>query len=313
MSTLPISVILSTYNRQEFVETAVKNVLNQSFKNFEFIIINDGSTDNTAQILKKYADKDERIRFINLAQNGGLSKARQLGVSLALGEYITFVDDDDICEKDMLQFLYNLAKDNGADISICGSVNDYGDRIEPLYVYDQLYVFNKVQGLDEFLKREKFHTAPPTKLIKKELFNRVTFLENVKIDDIHVMYKVFAQAERVAAHGKPLYRWVKHGENISSFIQTNKLNPEILEEYIKMQKERVAYLSSNVPQISARVHYAAWSYFISMCDKIKTYRCDNCQKQFQQMVQILKENLTAFESSPFITEREKALLELYVK
>jgi glycosyltransferase involved in cell wall biosynthesis len=313
MNTIPVSIILSTYNRQKFLETAIENILKQTFSIFELIIINDGSTDQTAQICERFAQEDSRIRFINLEKNGGLSKARELGVRLARGEYLTFIDDDDICENNMIEFLYNLAINNQADISICGGVNDYGDRIEPVYVYDQLYIFNKVEGLDEYLKREKFNTAPATKLFKRKLFEHVSFLENVKIDDIHVIYKVFAEAEKVAAHGKPLYRWVKHGENISSFIQTNKLNPEILDEYIPMQKQRIEYLSNKVPEIAPRVRYAAWSYMISMCNKIKTYHCDNCEKQYEQMIQILKENLDEFESSPFITDRERALLKQYVK
>lgn len=310
---IPVSIILSTYNRQEYLETAIHNILNQTFGDFEFIIINDGSTDQTAQICQRFAQEDPRIRFINLEKNGGLSRARELGVRSALGEYLTFIDDDDICESNMIEFLYNLAVENQADISICGGVNDYGDRIEPVFVYDQLYVLNKVEGLDEYLKREKFNTAPATKLFKRTLFEKVSFLSNVKVDDIHVMYKVFAEAERVVAHGKPLYRWVKHGQNLTSFIQTNKLKPEILDEYILMQKQRIEYLSKKVPEITPRVRYAAWSYMISMCNKIKTYHCDDCEKQYEQMIQILKENLDEFENSLFITERERELLNLYVK
>lgn len=313
MNSLPVSIILSTYNRQKNLETAIKNVQNQTFRDFEFIIINDGSTDQTAQICRHFAQEDSRIRFINLEKNGGLSNARELGVRLARGEYLTFIDDDDFYENNMIEFLYNLAIDNQADISICGIVMDYGDHTEPLFVYDQLYVFNKVEGLEEFLKREKYNTAPAAKLYKRSLFEHISFLDNVKIDDIHVMYKIFAEAEKVAAHGKPLYRWVRHGNNITSFIQTNKLKPEILDEYIHMQKQRIEYLSAKVPEITPRVRYAAWSYMISMCNKIKTYHCDNCGKQYEQMIQILKENLNEFESSPFITDRERALLKLYVK
>lgn len=312
MSDINVSIILATYNREQFIARAIENILNQTFKDFELIIINDCSTDNTKQICKKYKALDERISVINLEKNCGLSNARNLGVNLAKAEYITFVDDDDICETEMIEFLYNLANENDADISICGSVNDYGNRIEPLYVYDELLVLDKIKGLEEFLKREKFHTAPPTKLFKRKLFKNISFLSGVKIDDIHVMYKVFAASEKTVALGKPLYKWVKHENNISGFIETNKLKPQILDEYIMMQKQRVDYLSEKVPEIAERAEYAAWSYMISMCDKIKTYDCVDCEEQFNHMISILNNNLVRFMNSPFITEREKHLIEKYV-
>lgn len=312
MNNVPISIILSTFNREEFVQRAIDNILNQTFRNFEFIIINNGSRDNTQQICENYQKLDNRIYLIDLGKNRGASKAKELGLRVAKGEFITFIDDDDICEKEMIDFLYCLAKDHNADISICGSMNDYGDHIEPLYVYDELLILNKVTGLEEFLKREKFHTAPPTKLFKRKLFEDIPFPNNVRVDDIHFIYKVFAQADKIVACGKPLYRFVKHGSNMTSFIQSNKLDPQLLDEYICMQKQRIEYLTEKVPQIAPRVRYAAWSYMISMCDKIKTYNCENCQDQFQHMLKIVKNNLNEFENSPFITHREKNLLEKHM-
>jgi len=312
MNDKKISIILSTYDREQYIGRAIENILNQTFKDFEFIIINNGSSDNTRQICEKYQKSDSRIRLLNIQKNVGISKARELGVGTAKGEYIAFIDDDDICEKEMIEFLYNLAIDNQADISICGSVSDYGDRIEPYFVYDDILVLDKVKGLDEFLKREKFNTAPPTKLFKKKLFQNIHFLNNVRIDDIHFMYKVFAAAEKTVAHGKPLYRFVKHNGNITGFIQTNKLDSQLLDEYLMMQKHRVEYLSEKVPEISSRARYSAWSFMISMCDKIKTFNSENCSKQYEYMIKILRDNLTEINISPFLTDRERLLLKKYV-
>lgn len=308
-----VSIIMSTYNRQQFLARAIENVLNQTFTDFEFIIINDGSKDETKTICESYCKQDSRIRFIDLKENLGLSKARGMSIDLATADYIMFVDDDDICERTMVEVLFNNITQYNADISICGSVNDFGDRIEPLFVFDKVHLLNKVQGLEEFLKRELFHTAPPTKLFKRKLFKNVQFKSNVTIDDIHVIYKVFANAERTVVEGTPLYRFVKHRDNISGFIQTNKLKPKTLDEYLMMQDKRVVYLSNKVPEITQRVKYAAWSYMISMCDKIRNYNCLDCERQFESMMNVLRNNLSEFKNSPFITQREKDLLNKYIR
>lgn len=91
-----VSVIIPTYNRADFIEKAIQSVLNQTYSNFEIIVIDDGSTDNSAQIIKKLAEKDHRIRYYKLEVNSGVSIARNKGLSLARGKYIAFLDSDDI-------------------------------------------------------------------------------------------------------------------------------------------------------------------------------------------------------------------------
>ncbi len=307
-----ISVVLLTYNRIQFLERAIKNILAQTFCDFELIIINNGCTDNSQEICEGYRDTDTRIKLFHILKNRGISDARNMGIQNADGKYITFIDDDDICEKEMLEFLYNLVEENDADIAICGSYNDYGDKVEPKFVYDELLILNKVEALNELLKREKFNVAPPTKLFKRDLFKKISFLPDVQIDDIHVIYKVFAEADKVVAQGKPLYKFVKHEGNLTGYIQTNKICPSILDEYLRMQRERVRYLSEKVPQITQRVRYSAWSYMISMCDKIRTYNIKDCEKQYDFMVAEIKKNKVEFLNSHFITKREEVLVLKYI-
>lgn len=91
-----ISVLMSAYNSEKYISESIESILNQTFKDFEFIIINDGSSDNTAKIIQKYAEKDERIRFINSKQNQGIIAALNPGFSMCRGEYIARMDSDDI-------------------------------------------------------------------------------------------------------------------------------------------------------------------------------------------------------------------------
>jgi len=303
-----ISVVLVTYNRANYLPRALESVLSQTFSNFEVILVNNGSTDNTAELCESYEKKDRRIKLINIPENRGASRGRNIAIDHASCEYITIVDDDDYCDDKMLEHLVNLAAEYNADISICGSYNDFGDRLEPYFIFDELLILNKVEALDELLKREKYNVAPPTKLFRKSLFKGIKFPEGVLVDDIHVIYKVFSNADTVVAQGKPLYYFTKHGGNMTAFIQSNKLTPDLLDEYISMYRERTKYLSEKVPEITERARYSEWSYMISMCEKIVKYRCDGCEKQYAYMIKTLRENYGEIWNSPFTTEKEKEYL-----
>ena len=113
-----ISLIIPVYNVQEYIEKALQSVVNQTFKDFEVIIVNDGSKDQSVEIVKKFIRKYDNFRLIN-QENQGLSGARNTGLKEAKGEYIAFIDSDDFIENNFLEELYNLAVDNDADISYC--------------------------------------------------------------------------------------------------------------------------------------------------------------------------------------------------
>ena len=115
-----ISVIMLTYNREQLVGRAIECILAQTFRDFEFIIVDNGSTDRSGQIADEYAAKDSRIRVIH-RERGSIGAGRNTGLDAAKGEYIAFIDDDDVPDSDFLEFLFNLAEENRADIAICGA------------------------------------------------------------------------------------------------------------------------------------------------------------------------------------------------
>jgi len=307
-----ISVIMSTYNRKEYLEKSVESILNQTFRDFEFVLVNNGSTDGSRELCEEYAQKDSRIKLINIDVNRGASGGKNRGLDEAKGEYVAFVDDDDYCEPTMVEFLWELNNKYKADISICGSYYDFGDRLEPKYIFDELLVLDKVMGLNELLKREKYNVSPPTKLFRKNLFDGIRFPLGVLVDDIHVIYKVFANADKVVAQGVPLYYFRKHQNNMTSFTQTNKLTPELLNEYLSMYRNRTVYLSEKVPGITERARYSEWSYMISMCDKIKRYDCRDCMEIYDYMVRTLRQNYEELISCRFTTDREKELIKTHL-
>lgn len=302
-----ISVLMSTYNRRDFLPRSIESILSQSYADFELILINNGCTDGSEEICYRYARLDRRIKLEHIRENRGAPAAKNLGLAQAAGEFITIVDDDDCCEKEMLAFLWELQAEYQVDISMCGSWNESGGKREPYFVNDDLLVLDRAGGLSELLNRKYYNVAPPTKLFRKSLFKGLRFIENVLVDDIHVIYKVFANANSVAVRGVPLYAFTKHGGNMTGFLQTNRLTPELLDEYLAMYRERTKYLSVKVPEVARQAQYSEWSYMLSMCDKINRYQCCNCDPQVAYMRGTVKANFDNILSSPYITEKDRAL------
>ena len=122
MTNPKISVILSAYNEEKFISKAIESVVNQTLKDIEIIIINDGSTDNTLDIINSFAEKDNRIVVID-QQNIGLGASRNKGMKIAQGEYVTFLDADDWFTEDAFEIAYNEAKAKDTDITMYQMIN----------------------------------------------------------------------------------------------------------------------------------------------------------------------------------------------
>lgn len=309
----PLSIVLPTYNRPEFLPRMLDSVISQTFDEFELLLINNGSMDQTTdELCKTYVQKDQRIRYFKFTENQGPAPARNLGIKESRGKYLIHLDDDDYCEPDHLRLLFELIVENDADVAISGCVDEVQGEVRAKYEYDGVYVWNKSQAVSEFLKREKFHTAPATKLYRKSLFDHVSYRPGMIIDDIHVTYRLFAHVNKAVAHGIPTYRFRKFGGNTTSFLDKDIVWQELLDEYFLMQEERVNYISKYVPEERNHVRYASWSYMISMVEKIQMGRGENCEKQYRYMVSQLRDNKKEFLNAPWITERELRLMKEYV-
>ena len=113
-----ISIVVPIYNLELYIEDCILSIINQTYKNIEIILINDGSTDNTLNIITKISKYDSRVKIIS-SVNQGCSNARNLGIDVARGNYIVFVDGDDICFSTMIEYMYKAIKHNKADMCVC--------------------------------------------------------------------------------------------------------------------------------------------------------------------------------------------------
>ena len=133
-----LSVIVPIYNVEEYLANCIESILNQTFKDFELILINDGSTDNSLEICYRYRDRDKRINVIN-KKNGGVSSARNIGIEISKGEYIAFVDPDDDIEINMYEELMGIMENNNVDIVVSGFkfINLINNTSEKFNIYNR--------------------------------------------------------------------------------------------------------------------------------------------------------------------------------
>lgn len=141
-----VSIILPAYNCEKYVSETINSVLEQTYQNFELIIINDGSTDGTVKKVKEFLKKDSRIRFFNNEKNLGVSLTRNKGISLANGEWIAFIDSDDLWEKDKLAKQIAFAKETGAQFTFTGSsfIDENGEFYEGILQVPQTVSYREL-------------------------------------------------------------------------------------------------------------------------------------------------------------------------
>ena len=299
-----ISVIMLTYNRENLVGRAIESILKQTERDFEFIIVDNGSSDNSGKIADEYASKDARIRVVHRVR-GNIGSGRNTGLDMAQGDYVAFIDDDDWAEPDFLEFLYALATENNAEVAICGAADK---------VFDEKRIMTAEEALIELMWRKKYNMAFPTKLFCRRLADMLRFPEDGSYDDIALMYRLLAEAKKVAYHGQPKYTFYRHENNNSAWTTNHSLlNSETLDEYLNAYRTRTQWLSERFPNSANAFHYFEWSFMISMVEKIHRLNLQGCERQLMHMTQELKSHREVFLSTPEILDFEKQWMEKYIQ
>jgi glycosyltransferase involved in cell wall biosynthesis len=234
-----ISILVPVYNTSLYLRECLDSLISQTISDIEIVCVNDGSTDNSLEILKEYQEKDKRIRIVDKV-NGGLPTARNSGLDNALGEYIGFVDSDDYVSKNMYETMYQAAIKNVSDIVICGAEIFPSMPKAADWLYDVLSpnditykTFSKQllfqeKGVKPFLWRY---------LIKRNLIeeNHIRFQEDIIIgEDLAFQFKILPKAKGVTLLSDKLYhyRWYRSGSIMNSSVYVND-NSKVI-AHIKM-------------------------------------------------------------------------------
>ena len=204
-----ISVIVPAYNVEKYIEKSIGCLLKQTFKDFEVLLIDDGSTDLTAELCDKLASQDSRIKVYH-KQNGGVSDSRNYGLDRMSGEFMTFVDSDDLISDDYLEYLYSLIirKDNVQIAMTRGQAINEVDDPRPIAETENYFV-SAEDAVRKMMLRQEFGHANWGKLYKSSLWDNVRFPIDVIYDDYDTTYRVFSLARNVVCGNACKYFYVQ--------------------------------------------------------------------------------------------------------
>lgn len=203
-----VTVGIPIYNAEKYLDECLESVTAQTYKNIEIILVNDGSTDSSLNICEKWSNKDDRIKIIN-KKNRGVGMARNSAIDIAKGDYIAFVDADDIISSFYIEILLKLCLEYNSEISYCGMVDCFNDiKSSKVYIENNKYDMNKLsyEGIDvndnitALDNMFELWILPNIcgKLIKTELFKNIRFPLGQRAEDLAVNYKLVYEAKHIA-------------------------------------------------------------------------------------------------------------------
>lgn len=240
-----ITVAVAVYKVEKYLARCVDSILNQTFTDFELLLIDDGSPDSCGEMCDSYALKDERVRVIH-QQNEGIARVRKRAVQETESEYITFIDSDDFVNEKYLEILYASLKENDADISMCcfSMFDDTGLPKVDDYNKVSCKVLNGVGALTEmsdFSNNDYIkYIVVWNKLIKRSLFDGVVFPDGKLHEDEDATYKLFYKSKKIVVCDAVLYYYYKNNEGImrsaSNLIKTDVF--DVFEEKVKFFSDK---------------------------------------------------------------------------
>ncbi len=241
---MKISIIVPVYNTSEYLKECLNSLVDQTIQDYEVIVIDDGSTDDSLKIIKEYYEHYPKIIKYKSIKNSGVSHARNVGLSMAKGEYVGFVDSDDYIDKDMYLKLYNKAKEEKAEIALCGYYKLKNKKLEPAKIKENKEFENSVKNNPKILKYSSPFAA--VHLFKKKLIdnNKIIFEDYKIFEDLLFTYKAYKHANKIVKVFEPLY-YYRIRDNGSSATQGFSKNYTQLFTIMNELKE---YYGDYIPQ-----------------------------------------------------------------
>lgn len=291
-----VSIIIPAYNCEEMIEKCLNSLLQQTYKNIEIFVINDGSQDNTEKVLEKYKALDERIIVIH-KENSGVSDTRNLGIKKSTGSYISFIDSDDWVENNMIEEMVKALEMHDVDFVRCNhfkNSNEGSQKIETLYELANKKYSNKEIYEQHVAEHFLFHEKAITNFVMLLLVKREFLIENsiyfdkelYMLEDAYFYQKLFKNAQSVYFLDKPLYHYF---ENEKSITRSPEKFAKVIYGIMNANTVITRYLIENhlssieLEKLNANYIYNICIYLNYIC------ACQN-KATFIELIQELKQN-----------------------
>ena len=299
-----ISIIVPVYNVEDYLRKCLESIINQTYKNLEIILIDDGSTDNSGKICDEYADKDNRIQVIHKI-NGGLSDARNAGLEIAKGEYIGFVDSDDYIAEDMYEFLYNLSVDNDLDVAMCASCDVYEDgRVKAHKNFKTIFINKKEEIIENLFVNQNAGVTVSVcnKLFKREILKDCEFTVGKTYEDAFFILKWIKNTKKFGRSTDVKYYYVQRKHSIThQKLYTPKIL-ELIEAYLLNMDIISKYYPDSIDVAKVRLY---WAYRVAI---ERIYACKDYKENTLVAKKIqnkLRKNLNAILKNKYISFKGK--------
>ena len=303
-----LSIIVPIYNVEKYLPRCIESILNQTFKDFELVLVNDGSTDKCKEICEKYKKMDSRIIVAN-KKNGGLSSARNLGLDISKGDYIGFVDSDDFIHVNMYEILFNIINTNGSDIVICDYHKVNEDNIKKCEEMKsnnhdiRVENINNIDSIEKVLTVGKKFIVAWNKIYKRSLFDNLRYKEGVIYEDEFLAHRILYKCSKVSIINQALYYYVQRkGSIVNSPFSSKNFDK------VYAIKDRVDFLNekkiTNLIDKAEKsfMDYFVWNYFMGYqrLENIE-YELKGLKKEFNSVFYRILDN-------KFISLNEKITL-----
>lgn len=305
-----VSIIVPIYNVDAYLTKCIDSLINQTLRNIEIILVNDGSTDKCGKICDEYKIKDNRIKVIH-KENGGLSDARNKGLDMASSEYVAFIDSDDWIDVHMIEKLYSLSIKYGADIV-------QGDYIE-VYTDDDVIktdinnietnCYNREQAL-ELLYSEKHEKTVITwnKLYKRTLFEGIKFPKGKVHEDEFTTYKLLDKANILVDTNIPIYYYRQRAGSIMN-SEFNIKRLDALEAWIERKKY---FEQNNLEVLKKKTESMICSSLRYFYFKVKISNIENKHEILNELKYEIKQGYMTFITNKYISLKEKIMITICI-
>jgi glycosyltransferase involved in cell wall biosynthesis len=297
MTTKPkLSIIIPVYNTQNYLSKCFDSVLNQTFKDLEIIVVNDGSTDDSQKIIDDYAQNDSRIISIVKA-NGGLSDARNAGIEVSKGDFLAFIDSDDYIDASMFEEMLALAMEHQSQIVMCDlvKVDEDGTEFRDLPQSPQLP--NKIILEEDFTIFGEMSCFACNKIYSKELFVNHRFLKGIHFEDIELIPKLLLDSTIVSKINKPFYKYFERKNSISKSHNIKGLDMFLAIENVTNYFNKSNYQSNGSELKRFQIlqgYYSYLAYVAFVNDSALKELMLNCLKDFIEKNKLLNKEIKQY-------------------